>query len=100
MSTGPSMPDLATQIQRFLEELRRANVSPHTLRNYGSDLEQFLDYFTVKEKGGTGLRPATEIIDGLAIREWLGNLYQQRLTAVSMRRKLAAVRSFFKFLVR
>ena len=106
MSTGPSMPDLAAQIQRFLDELRRANVSAHTLRNYGSDLEQFLDYFTVKgdprcqAERGAGLRPAVEIIDGLAIREWLGHLYQQRLTAVSMRRKLAAVRSFFKFLVR
>jgi integrase/recombinase XerC len=94
------MPDLATQIQRFLEELRRANVSAHTLRNYASDLEQFLRYFTVKGERGAGLRPAVEIIDGLAIREWLGDLYQQRLTAVSMRRKLAAVRSFFKFLVR
>ncbi len=100
MNTGPSMPDLATQIQRFLEELRRTNVSMHTLRNYGSDLEQFLTYFTVKGEGSAALRPALEIIDGLAIREWLGHLYQQRLTAVSMRRKLAAVRSFFKFLVR
>jgi integrase/recombinase XerC len=94
------MPDLAAQIQRFLDELRRANVSAHTLRNYGSDLEQFLDYFTVKGEHGAGHRPAVEIIDGLAIREWLGHLYRQRLTAVSMRRKLAAVRSFFKFLVR
>jgi integrase/recombinase XerC len=94
------MPDLAKQIERFLEELRRANVSAHTLRNYGSDLEQFLSYFTVKD----GRRPetcaTTEEIDGLAIREWLGHLYEQRLTAVSMRRKLAAVRSFFKYLVR
>src|ERR1700694_267905 len=94
------MLDLATQIQRFLEELRRENVSAHTLRNYGSDLGQFLDYFTVKDKCGAGPRPALNDIDGLAIREWLGHLYQQRLTAVSMRRKLAAVRSFFKFLVR
>ncbi len=41
-----------------------------------------------------------EQIDTSAIREWLGHLYQQRLTAVSMRRKLAAVRSFFKYLTR
>jgi len=94
------MSDLESQIQRFLEELRRANVSEHTLRNYGSDLEQFLTYFTVGGEGGEGLRPAIQEIDRLAIREWLGHLYQQRLTAVSMRRKLAAVRSFFKFLVR
>ena len=44
--------------------------------------------------------PRVEEIDALAIREWLGHLYEQRLTAVSMRRKLAAVRSFFKFLLR
>ena len=94
------MPDLATQIQRFLEELRRANVSAHTLRNYGSDLEQFLRYFTVKGEHRSETCATLEDIDGLAIREWLGHLYQQRLTAVSMRRKLAAVRSFFKFLVR
>jgi integrase/recombinase XerC len=99
MSTGRFMPDLAKQIERFLEELGRANVSPHTLRNYGSDLEQFLSYFTVKE-GGSETCVTTEEIDGLAIREWLGHLYEQRLTAVSMRRKLAAVRSFFKYLVR
>jgi integrase/recombinase XerC len=98
-STGRFMPDLAKQIERFLEELGRANVSPHTLRNYGSDLEQFLSYFTVKD-GRKSETCATGDIDGLAIREWLGHLYEQRLTAVSMRRKLAAVRSFFKFLVR
>src|SRR6202795_1515250 len=100
MSIEPSMPDLATEIQRFLEELRRANVSAHTLRNYGSDLEQFLRYFTVKKEHRSETCATLEDIDGLAIREWLGHLYQQRLTAVSMRRKLAAVRSFFKFLVR
>lgn len=90
------MPELAIEIKRFLEDMRRRNVSAHTLRNYESDLNQFLDYFTVS--GGS--KPAIDEIDRLAIREWLGHLYQQRLTAVTMRRKLAAVRSFFKFLIR
>jgi len=90
------MPDLGTHIQRFLDELRRQNASPHTLRNYGSDLQQFLTYFSIENKP----HPQVEEIDALAIREWLGHLYQQRLTAVSMGRKLAAVRSFFKFLLR
>ncbi len=90
------MPELKGQIDRFLDELRRQNASLHTLRNYASDLAQLLDYFTVPG----GPEPAVEKIDALAIREWLGHLYQQRLTAVSMRRKLAAVRSFFKFLLR
>ena len=95
-NTGPCMPDLSSQIQRFLEELRRQNASAHTLRNYGSDLRQLLEYFSIDNKP----QPQVEEIDALAIREWLGHLYQQRLTAVSMGRKLAAVRSFFKFLLR
>ena len=90
------MPELAGQIERFLEELRRQNASEHTVRNYASDLDQFLAYFAIPGES----KPTIEQIDTLAIREWLGHLYEQRLTAVSMRRKLAAVRSFFKFLLR
>jgi len=97
------MPELAGQIELFLAELRRQNASEHTVRNYASDLDQFLVYFTIpgETKPGPGQpKPTVEEIDSLAIREWLGHLYEQRLTAVSMRRKLATVRSFFKFLLR
>ncbi len=90
------MSDLSGQIQLFLDELRRQNASEHTLRNYASDLDQFLVYFTIPGKE----KPMAKEIDALAVREWLGHLYEERLTAVSMRRKLAAVRSFFKFLLR
>jgi len=79
-----------------LDELRRQNASEHTVRNYASDLEQFLAYFAIPGKP----KPALDDIDALAIREWLGHLYEQRLTAVSMRRKLASVRSLYKFLLR
>jgi integrase/recombinase XerC len=90
------MPELAAQIERFLAELRRQNASEHTVRNYASDLEQLLAYFTIPGNPS----PAVADLNALAIREWLGHLYEQRLTAVSMRRKLAAVRSLFKFLLR
>jgi integrase/recombinase XerC len=90
------MPDLAGQIGLFLDELRRQNASVHTVRNYASDLNQFLVYFAIPGEA----KPTIEKIDALAVREWLGHLYEERLTAVSMRRKLAAVRSFFKFLLR
>jgi integrase/recombinase XerC len=90
------MPDLAEHVELFLAELRRQNASEHTLRNYASDLDQFRAYFAIPGQP----KPTVEQIDALAIREWLGHLYQERLTAVSMRRKLAAVRSFFKFLLR
>jgi integrase/recombinase XerC len=90
------MPELGPEIDRFLAELRRQNASEHTVRNYASDLEQFVAYFTAPDSP----KPSADGIDALAIREWLGHLYEQRLTAVTMRRKLAAVRSLFKFLLR
>jgi integrase/recombinase XerC len=90
------MSELAKQIEHYLAELRRENASPHTLRNYASDLEQFLDYFTPPK----GKPPAPAAFDLLTLREWLGHLYSQGLTAITIRRKLAAVRSFFKFMQR
>ena len=90
------MPELDGLIGLFLDELRRQNASEHTVRNYASDLDQFLLYFVIPGKK----KPTVSQIDALAIREWLGHLYGQQLTAVSMRRKLAAVGSFFKFLLR
>jgi integrase/recombinase XerC len=90
------MSELAGHIDRFLDELRRGNVSPHTLAAYGSDLAQFIEYFSPPGTEPPGPRE----IDPLQIREWLGSLYQQKLTAVSMRRKLAALRAFFRFLLR
>lgn len=90
------MSELELQIGRFLDELRRENVSPHTLRSYAADLRQFLEYFS--PPGTEPPRPAD--FDPLDIREWLGDLYRQRLSTVTLRRKLAALRSFFKYLVR
>jgi len=87
---------LRDNIEAFLSELRRVNASEHTVRNYESDLEQFLAYLTPPDADP----PPMNEIDALLIREWLGNLYQQRLTVVSTRRKLAAVRSLFKFMQR
>src|SRR5205823_11255122 len=44
--------------------------------------------------------PSPSEIDLLMLREWLGDLYRRKLSAVTMRRKLAAVRSFFNFMLR
>src|SRR5579863_2645673 len=88
--------ELERQIGRFVEELQRNNASPHTVTAYESDLRQFLDYFSPP-----GMEPPTPAeFDVLKIREWLAGLYNQKLSAVSMRRKLAALRVFFRFLVR
>lgn len=90
------MSELARLIEDYLGERRREHVSPHTLRAYAADLRQFLEYFTPPD----GEAPRALAIDTLMLREWLGALYQARLSAVSLRRKLAAVRSFFQYLVR
>jgi integrase/recombinase XerC len=90
------MSELELEISRFLEELAREQVSPHTLEAYGSDLRQFLDYFT--PPGSAPPPPAH--FEVLEIREWLADLYSSKLNVVSIRRKLAAVRAFFRFLLR
>jgi integrase/recombinase XerC len=87
---------LTSEIGRFLEELRRSNVSPHTLEAYASDLRQFLDYFSPPEAAP----PAPGEFDPWMIREWLGDLYSKGLSPTSMRRKMAALRSFFRYLAR
>src|SRR5216683_1860840 len=90
------MSELKRQIGRFIEELQRNNASTHTIMAYESDLRQFLDYFS--PPGAQPPGPAE--FDVLKIREWLASLYDQKLSVVSIRRKLAALRVFFRFLVR
>jgi integrase/recombinase XerC len=90
------MSELKIAIDRYLDSLRQANASPHTLRNYSVDLAQFANYFSPP---GTD-PPAPSSIDSLMLREWLGDLYRHGLDPVSTRRKLASVRSLFKFMLR
>ena len=95
------MPDvlaaaLSSAIDRYLSDLRLQNASPHTLRNYASDLQQFALYFSPPGQHP----PAPAEFTVLQIREWLGDLYKRRLSPVTVRRKLAAVRSLFQFLAK
>ena len=72
------------------------NASPHTLRNYATDLRRFIAYFSPKESEPP--HPAAFTV--LLLREWLSQLYAEGLSTVTIRRKLAAVRSLFDFLAR
>jgi len=89
-------------IEQFLEHLRyERNVSAHTLRNYSSDLEQFLDFIApIDPISGKRNSPPITQIDHLTIREWLGQLHSAQKKKASIARKLAALRTFFQFLVR
>jgi integrase/recombinase XerC len=88
--------ELAAAMDRYLGELGRQNASAHTIRNYASDLEQFREYFSPPGSAP----PAPAALDARLLREWLTSLYERKLDPISIRRKLAAVRSFFQFLFR
>ncbi|HJU94224.1 MAG TPA: tyrosine recombinase XerC [Pyrinomonadaceae bacterium] len=84
-------------IEQFLEHLRyERNVSEHTLRNYSSDLEQFLTFLNPDKKQ----LPDVSEIEHLTIREWMASLHGEQKKKSSIARKLAALRTFFQFLVR
>jgi integrase/recombinase XerC len=89
MSTSASLPKL---VAAYIAELKRENSSEHTIRNYQSDLLEFAGYFQPE--------PALSEWEATTIREWLGWLYQRGLAPVTIRRKLAAVRSLFAYLQR
>jgi integrase/recombinase XerC len=90
------MCELEQQIEDYLADLRLSGSSAHTVRAYESDLRQFLAYFSP-----AGIEPpALAEFDVLKLREWLASLYDQKLDRISMRRKLASLRSFFRHVVR
>src|SRR4051812_43707981 len=68
--------ELANQIGRYLEELKRGGASAHSVRAYAGDLRQFLDYLSPPDLEP----PEPQAIDVLIIREWLAGLYRDQLT--------------------
>ena len=84
-------------IRKFLEYLRTVrNSSPHTVSNYGKDLEQFLAYLSPPD----AVPPALNAVNHRLIREFVAHLHDRGLEKSSIARKLAALRSFFKYCVR
>ena len=70
------------------------NLSLHTRRNYISDLKQFNDFLKREHS-----KIKYEAIDNTIIRSYLGFLYKKNRKS-SVARKLATLRTFFKFLLR
>lgn len=88
------------QVERFLAYLGgERRLSEHTLTAYRTDLQQFMEFLQKHFE----LQDLNEIdltkVDALTIRLYLGELLAEKYDSVSIGRKLAAIKSFFKFLV-
>jgi integrase/recombinase XerC len=84
-------------VAAFLRHLERErNASPNTLRAYGEDLAQFSDYL----RRELGRPPIPGDVDHLLVRGFLAELHQRGLRKSSSARKLAGLRSFFRYLCR
>lgn len=90
------MEALARQIDGFCNYLENErNVSPHTLAAYRSDLAQWLAF--VRAEKGADL--SVQDVDHLLLRRYLAGLSKTAKKS-SIGRKLASIRSFFRYLLR
>jgi len=103
-------------IERFLDYLdQQRNFSAHTIRSYGNDLAQFCGFLAgdAGEQGPPAGRPASARSPSLArlpallksvtptrIRAYLAAMRNHQYAKSTIARKLATLRSFYKFLVR
>jgi len=83
---------------RYLEVER--DVSPHTFRNYLSDLAAFRLFLIKRGPEGNGKEPDPAKIDPFMIRAYLADLQKRGAQKKTVARKLAVFRSFFQYLVR
>ncbi|MGI5864480.1 MAG: tyrosine recombinase XerC [Myxococcales bacterium] len=81
-------PQLVQDFAAYLEATR--NASPHTLKNYLSDLDQYCEYLEQK-------KIALTAADHLAIRAFLATKHPTT-KPTTRARKLASIRAFYRFL--
>jgi len=70
------------------------NVSPYTVRNYTTDLLSFFHF--LKTKGVNSLQE----VDRHVLRDYLSHLMDRGFVKASIARKLSAIRSFYRYLLR
>jgi len=91
---------MTAHLKAFLQYLAlNRNASAHTVRAYDSDLSQFLAHAAA----GASIKVrdlAPKQLDRLALRGFLGDLHKQGLARATAARKLAAARTFLRFLRR
>ncbi len=70
------------------------NVSPYTVRNYTTDLLDFFSFLRAKRVY------SLEEVDRHVLRNYLSHLLKQGFVKASIARKLSAIRSFYRYLMR
>lgn len=91
-STRGTICHMERDLDRFIDHLKIVKrASPHTVRSYASDVMQFLEFAREAE---------SETFDYLLIRRFLAHLQRNGTAKTSSARKIAALRAFFKFLLR
>jgi integrase/recombinase XerC len=94
------MSTLKDGLDEFLEHLRlNENASLHTVRAYESDLSQFVTFLSGRANTRR-LDLTVADLDQAAVREFLGDLHRRGNTRSSAARKLAAIRTFSRYLRR
>jgi integrase/recombinase XerC len=85
------------RVRQFLDSLEHERrCSPRTIEAYRNDLAQFRVFIEVRR--GEGAAP--DAVDRDLIREFLGDLLRRGNTKRTIARKLAALRSFYRYLIR
>jgi integrase/recombinase XerC len=91
---------MRTHLDAFLKFLAlNRDASAHTVRAYESDLSQFLDY-TAAASGVTRDELDPSRLDRGALRAFLADLHRQGQSRATAARKLAAIRTFLRYLRR
>jgi len=89
----------APLLERYFDYLKgERDASPHTLRNYRRDLSRFGGFLAARS--GAAGDSMWGRADRSLIRQYLAELNRASLSKASIGRALAALRSFYRFLVR
>jgi integrase/recombinase XerC len=109
----PQPKNFSPLVRQFLDYLKlERHFSDYTIKSYGADLIQFGQFLNGEIGAGSATQtqqffaPGTPLderllrCEPLTIREFLAYLYGQNYTKSTTARKLATLRSFYKFLIR